>query len=621
MQNGLDKQNPQYTSPIHDDSIKNSPSSGVTDTESPANSSDSEASHDMHAINLQEEFDRALNDSTSDASETFEIENPIHRQTRGRFTDIVAPFEVEDIENRPTATERHVTLLQQENDPFFVTSRIIRHMKLSLMSTLPTPDKTWEQTSIITPNGLFQLNKELNQFHLILSPEQLESLELGIWLNQAAGVPETESRSLYPYLTLPQLNQLERLIRAHRGFTITGYNCIEEFWLRLIGLPLCQQDFPPLPNSWPRKLLNVVQMPVVEDLTLTIRGIIHAFIIYGFVGDAYFEDTQNNVVAAWHFTQQNSAWLLLGCLSLGLINFSLLRSSLLPKEQALKFINRFNLLLATTIGYAENWENYASLALPEDILLYLLFPIVVTGIIRGFYRQEKNTPHEIDITKFTYLKFLWNASCYALTEGSLWSLGMLYPINSMEFIFKKTSDSTIKALNEDMAAVRYSVCLIAFLAQLTRLPHGNINCQVFGRYASNIISAIGESLLDNAALSTLLGVTYGVLFNQTPSPKDTGQLTMYFGCQVLFAILTFLFSFPITSPLPEYYISEHTSKSHNSTIPDHSNSQHQQKKHSYISTMFGFWHIKTHENAPDIGANLALSFSNLGTPAALSNNI
>ncbi len=542
--------------------------SGVTDIESPPIHNTTSHAENLTGTNLEAEFDRVV------------INNPLH-------------FEIEN--ERPTAMERHGTLLQRENDPFYVSSRIVRNMKLCLMSSLPTPDKTWEETSIITPQGLFQLSRETHQFHCILNPEQLNSLGFDIWLNQAAQISETQSISLYPYLTLTQLNQLERLVRAHRGFTITGYNCIEEFWLRLTGLMICQKDFPPLPNSWSRKFLDVVQMQIVGDLVSVSRIIAHTSIIFGFINEAYFEDTEDNEANAWLFTQHNNPWLLLGFTCLGMMSLLFLRGNFIARDKALKITQRFTLLLATTIGYAENWTNYSSLILPQSIVLYTLFPMVVAGFLRGFYRHEKTSPHKIDITQYTHLKFLWNSSCYALTEGSLWSLGALYPINTFCFLFKPTTPSTVKAFNEDLAAVKYSVCLLAFIAHFLRHPHLSVSQQVVGRYASNIMLAIGESLLDNAALCTLLGALYDCLFNQNPSPKDTGQLTGYYGFQILFAVLTFLFSFPRTSELPEYHIS---TESQNANAK-----QATQKPASYFCLKTPFWQRNSADKLPHIVIN------------------
>src|SRR3990167_1556879 len=81
-----------------------------------------------------------------------------------------------DIERAPHA-------LGRDDDPLFVASRIIRHAELRLMSHLPTPDKAFQHTSIITPDGLYQLNQNTHAFVCILHPEQLTSVGLDAWLS------------------------------------------------------------------------------------------------------------------------------------------------------------------------------------------------------------------------------------------------------------------------------------------------------------------------------------------------------------------------------------------------------------------------------------------------------
>lgn len=485
--------------------------------------------------------DTASTSTTSSDSPASSVEN------EGLFT--YTSFELQqDLERNDTEVGRRPTL-GAESDPRAIVSRIIRDVKLCLMSAVPAPDKSLELTSIVTPSGLYQLNQKTNAFELILSKAQLLEIELDEWLKEAERLSENEQASLYPHLTLEQLNKVERLVRAHGGFSVTGYTCIEEFWLRLM---MCGH-FPPLPHHYAKRFLDYIHKPVVQDAVLATRMMAHSAIIYGFVDEISFAGKQDGLVAAYQFTEDNTLPLLVSLMGVGLLSFLFLRVYQ-DKEQALKIASRINLMLSTTIGFAENWENYGSLIFSENMFLYILIPIVIVGMVRGFYRHEKDTPHVLDITKFTLTKFLWYSVAYALTEGSLWSLGMASPLNCI-FIFKDMNDpDNLKTLYDDLDFIRYSVSFLTLFAQLARHPALPMHYQVVGRYASNIITATGEAFLDNAALSFILGFAYGWIFGNNPSPSDVGQLTGYFAFQVLFAMVTFLVSFPITPELPEYKV-------------------------------------------------------------------
>ncbi len=459
------------------------------------------------------------------------------------------PFEVQaDVGRDGTEHGRRATS-GAESDLRNIVDRIIRDVKLCLMSAVPAPDKTLELTSIVTPSGLHQLNQKTNAFELILNKEQLSEIGLDAFLQEAENLPEASQSPFYPYLTLEQLNKMERLVRAQGGFSVTGYTCIEEFWLRLVACG----HFPPLPNHYARRFLDYIHKPIVQDAVLATRMMAHSAIIYRFVDEISFAGKQGGLVSAYEFTEDNALPLFTSLMGVGLLSFIFLRAYQ-DKEQAVKIMSRINLMLSTTIGFAENWDNYGSLVFSENMFLYILIPIVIVGMVRGFYRHEKDIPHVLDIKEFTLIKFLWYSLAYALTEGSLWSLGMVSPLNCI-FIFKNMNDSdNLKAFYEDLDFIRYSVSFLTLFAQLVRHPALPIHYQVVGRYTSNIITATGEAFLDNAALSLLLGFAYCWIFGNNPSPNDIGQLTGYFAFQALFTIATFLVSFPITPELPEYKV-------------------------------------------------------------------
>ncbi|HSW87636.1 MAG TPA: alpha/beta hydrolase-fold protein [Candidatus Saccharimonadales bacterium] len=101
---------------------------------------------------------------------------------------------------------------------------------LLLMSELPPVDQKLEQISIITPNGLYQLNKEKTGYSCILDANEMKTLGFDQIIIDGL---KNNDKSFYHAINLEQFRQLNRAIQ-NKGFELGPgqiEGCAESSWL------------------------------------------------------------------------------------------------------------------------------------------------------------------------------------------------------------------------------------------------------------------------------------------------------------------------------------------------------------------------------------------------------
>ena len=121
--------------------------------------------------------------------------------------------------------------VQEQQSSIF--KRIVKNHELRYMACLPENNESnrnkYKFTSIITSQGLYQMNREVHEWMRILTVEQLE--QVASVLVQSNKV-ERDDGLAYDDLTLNQLKELDKVVRDHRGYTIIGYSINEEVFFK-----------------------------------------------------------------------------------------------------------------------------------------------------------------------------------------------------------------------------------------------------------------------------------------------------------------------------------------------------------------------------------------------------
>ena len=133
------------------------------------------------------------------------------------------------------------------------------------MRALPEVDEKFNLVTIITPDGVHQLNQEIKAFKCLITADEFKAKHGSPFLTRAAQVIATEGELIHDELTMAQLNILESSIRMRHGHTIIGYSINEEVFLRLLG------EYPPAPAAFSKRVLDSMHTPIVRDISVSIR--------------------------------------------------------------------------------------------------------------------------------------------------------------------------------------------------------------------------------------------------------------------------------------------------------------------------------------------------------------
>lgn len=459
---------------------------------------------------------------------------------------------VENIEN--AEQERALSLAK----------RIVKNYELRYMARLPdnTTDNRlrYKTTSIITRDGLYQVNQEINEFRRILTVRDL--YEINPDLTKERESTEPEGVLIYDELTLEQLNQLEGLVRDHRGYGVIGYSINEEVFLKLVGLGY--YEYPPMPDSYPKEVLNLINKPITRDVSISLQTMVQSYIVFNYLMRTGYEYDNKSDDAYYDFSIANTQWFLIALSSIVIINLSLLRSGCIDKEALHATLNRLILILSSMIGSAQNWTSYPKLiplvfqgkSIPPDIINGGFIPALMYGAYCGrFDKNELFTLPVVNISKRTEWNTFWYGLSYACTAGSLWSLGLIYPINTLFFLHKDMSEHKVNVeFTQDLMTVQYAVLILTILAQIARYPLASAHIRKFGVYSSNVINGLSYTLLNSGASFIFTGMIATLLFGNNPSPSNTGVTALDFISQTTILIYAFMTTFPTTRDLANYSI-------------------------------------------------------------------
>ncbi len=493
-----------------------------------------------------------LNSSPSDAKE--ELKGDLSSNSI-QMTQIHVSNQNESPDSQGTAPLSDIESLDPielfRND---ISKRIVRNHKLIYKVNLPEINddnlEEYKFTSIITRDGLHQLDSNFEKWQLILTAERLSGILPSISNNTV--LSERDDDLVYDDLTLEELNSLEREIKDHHGRSIIGYSINETVFLTAIGLG--RYEFPPKPEDYPAQVLNLINKPIVRDISLSVRSAAQALLLFAFFIEGYLQYDTKNEEFTDSFYFKNILWFLVVTAAVMSISIALLRSPLLDKVKMFALINRVMLIEKSMLSISQNWMTYGSLIIPTKIVGYGIILMMLYGFINGYYdKNELYRTSVINVARRTALKTFWHGISYALTTGTFISKGLKFLTSDIVFAKHTNDDAHSFAIYyRDLSIIQYTACSLAFLCHLARYPNASNSIQRYGRYASNISNSAGYVMLDNYAIFQMISMVFGVTVGENIYPDQKGILTAFYGLQLLTFIYTILTAFPTTPDLPEF---------------------------------------------------------------------
>ena len=418
------------------------------------------------------------------------------------------------------------------------------------MRALPEVDEKFNLVTIITPDGVHQLNQEIKAFKCLITADEFKAKHGSLFLTRSAQVTATEGELIHDELTLAQLNILESSIRMRHGHTIIGYSINEEVFLRLLG------EYPPAPAAFSKRVLDSMHTPIVRDISVSIRSGAQSLIFFGYLAQAYFQYDKKNAAAFDDYFYTNVLLFLL--VSTGVSSFSmlLLRSGLLDKQVALSRINRLMLIEESVIGTSKNWTTYGALiSLPPSLIAYGILPVIFCGALKGYYDSDQRYANKaINIANKTTFNTLQRGMGYALTTGSFFSLGL--EDITLDLVFANNIDD-FRGFSQDaydLLMIQYTAFAISFMAHIARHPHLPDWIQVYGRYGSNISNTMARVLLDNFANISIISMMLQLTIGRSIASNQIGLLSVLYGLQAVTFFYCVYTTIAVTPDLPEFSI-------------------------------------------------------------------
>lgn len=456
------------------------------------------------------------------------------------------------VSNAPSAPER-------TNERIF--DRIVNDHKLLLMKTLPAVNIGFSRTTIITPEGCFQLNQEVMAFKCLISAEAFAVAfnDLLFLLDRAKSATDPLGVLAYDKLTLKQLNTLENAILSKQGHTIIGYLFNEKHYIFMVdnvAKLLCRHSsqYPPLPDAYSQRLLRLIKQPIVTDITSSLRMTAQTYILFSYFVSTYFQYNQNSHDDDYLFYTNNDGWLLLAFSSLMMLTMMFLRSGWVDRAFILKEISHIRKIEQSIIGYAAGLTNYGPLITSTSVIEASFLPVLLLGIVMGYISHQPQI-NVINIAHFTRSQFLMDSFFSSLAVGSFCAFGLYGPISDCLLLYSNYTSSAQVAYLQDIVIARYVAFLIMMIASLPRYPFASSQCQLRGLYASNLMNGISYALLDNYALFIFID-DFFALRQINNAPEKNVVLACFYGLQALSMLAVFVVSFPTTEDLAIYSLEE-----------------------------------------------------------------
>ncbi len=461
---------------------------------------------------------------------------------------------------------------EQKEDEVFsnrerISERIDKNYELRLMRTLPEVNDRFALTTIINPEGVYQLNQEINTFRCLFSAEEFTIAhgELCFLLQHATIVSELDGILIYDALTLKQLNTLEQAIRLKFGYTIIGYTINEESYLRSVNFIMRRlfshtHEYPPLPEAMSRQFLYFSRKPIVEDISVSLRVTIQTYLLFRYLLTTYFQYTKDTTddYEGVKFKYNYASWYLLSLSVLVALNLLLLRSGLLDRAKLLLKLTRIRFIEESIIGLTSNLTNYGALILSPTLIADSFFPVLVLAGIIGCYRSNKAV---VNLAYYTTAHFLLKTFFESLTVGSFCGLGMKGPVFILFFLNTKNNVATQTSYTQDWHIAGYIASTLMLVVSLPRHPRCSLKYQRRGDHASNIVNGISIALLDGYALFTLINLSFIMFYGVDNFSKNKPiEPALYCTFTTLAFLVTFLTTFPGVPNLPEYSLEQNPIK-------------------------------------------------------------
>lgn len=502
---------------------------------------------------IEEEFSSAVT-TTNSHQHVENIQNDVESSTNPVEVNILQP------------------LLQTQPAELSIEDRFFRSHEIRLMPELPTTDTRLQYTTIITSEGLFQLqlNQALNtlEWRCRLNLEQLDQLDLSNFVAYSTRCPLEEGTLIYEALTfksltLAQLRMLEIAVIDADGRSVIGYTINESLWIRFVGR-LFREQYPPKPNDYSRQWLEMLYQPIMQDISLSFRVTLFTYILVGQSLDIYFQENKENNIKTDNLYHQNIKWFFLALGAFAMTNLLLLRGNCLEKLAVSSLLNCtrrieqhmivvFNLLLSETLssillkimGKASN-----------TVIRYSTIPLLILAIKLGFDNNDAlYMTSSINIFHRPQLRTLFISLCYAFTTSSFASLEARAFISTSLMVEKNQNDDypvREQAFNIQ-SIIQSSVFSITLLTYLARYPYAPKLVQNIGRYASNVSNAIGNAFLISYIIVIIeLSVRNFLSFELHQS--KIWLTPAFLSLQPLNLLYAFMTAFPATSNLPELSI-------------------------------------------------------------------
>lgn len=450
-----------------------------------------------------------------------------------------------------------------------IADRFFRSHEIRLMSGLPEVSDLLKFTTIITPEGLFQLNQETHTFKCLLDTDQLDILGLSNFVEYSERSTQEDGVFIYDALTrndftLEHLRMLERAVVDVSGHSVIGYTINEKVWIGCIGY-IFREQYPPKSDAYSRQLLDVIYLPIIIDTLLSLKVALFSFTLFKALGASYFHEDPKNNSTFYAFEKQNVQWIVSCLFAFIALNFFLLRSGYLHKPTVSARLNCIQQIERYMIGFLKisSSETLASILLKlfgsegNTIAIYSILPLMILAIKLGSHKN-----HDVACNVFHHprLSTLLNGLRYALITSSFISLGLLIPIFDVLHFMQQNLDDDYplkSEANNILAIIQSAVFVIIMLANMSRYPYAFSPMQAVGRYTSNVSNAIGNVFLGSFAIiliEYLLVDLFSSIFHQSLAWSKPWSQPVFVGLQSVVFLCAFIIEFPRTPNLPELSI-------------------------------------------------------------------
>lgn len=451
-----------------------------------------------------------------------------------------------------------------------IADRFVRSHEIRLMPTLPEISDRLNFMTIITPQGLFQLNQETHTLKRLLDTDQLDQLGLSDFVEYSERSAPEEGTLIFDALTmnsvtLEQLRALERAVIDVGGYSVVGYSINASIWIKIMGY-MFREQYPPKSNDYSRQWLELVQKSIFRDITLSLKVATFSFILYIHLSYLFFQDGAIHDAAFDNFFKNNIIWVVLSVGIFIILNMLLLRGDFLPKPKVISWLNRIRqteqymiAVLAILLSEIFSWMFLKIFNTVENIILiYLSVPLLILAIKLGFNSDDTlYTVPALNIFHRPRCQTFLNAIRYALTVSSFFSLGLTFLVLDI-LHFEQSSlddDYPVRAQRYSIVAIiQFSTFIAVLLIHLMRYPYAPQFLQINGRYAGNISNAMGNVFLNSFSIMLIEYLLIDFFSAAIEKPLAWSQpwsQPVFIGLQAVIFMCSFMIEFLMTSNLPE----------------------------------------------------------------------